>query len=144
MARTQYSDDLKARVLAELATGAAVADIAKQFGVNKATIRSWKTRADLHVATRVPRETEASIGQLLSSYLSESFTTLIAHARFVRNEAWLEKQSAGELASLHVAIADRAIRVAAALQPDPQFGPEPLALASATVDSAPAPSTADR
>jgi len=121
MARQQYSEEIKAAVLAGLAVGSSYATLAAQYGVPEGTIKSWQSRqgSDDGVATvaTVATERRHELGALLGDYLTELLKTLAVQARTLRDEGWLKEQSAAELAVLHGGLADKAIRILGALEP---------------------------
>lgn len=132
-----YSTELRTAALAELAIGSSLTATAKQFGVGRATLQMWRQTAQLPPPTLSQRQTRERIGEQLFDYLSESIATLGFQLRFFRNEAWLEKQSAGDLAALHGTISDKAVRLLQALR-----GDDGTADRDAVLLAAPTPDTA--
>lgn len=116
MAR-RYSEETKAAVMAALLEGQSVRKVAKDYSIPVGTVKGWSAtmRADPPTGSA---EKKREIGDLLLTYLRDSLQTLGEHQRRVfRNERWLDKQSASELAVLHGVIADKAIRLLEALGP---------------------------
>ena len=113
MARTEYSEETKAAVMAALLSGQSVSQIAKDYDIPKGTVSGWK-RKSVEVA-EVTTQKKERIGELLVSYLSTSLETLEAQARMFKNEEWLKKQNAADVAVLHGVCADKAIRLLEAL-----------------------------
>lgn len=124
MARQNYSEETKAAVMAALLTGQSVSEAAKTYRVPEATIRSWKSRQGGNDVASVATQKRERIGELLVSYLEEGLTTLQEQVRVFRNEEWLKKQGASELAVLHGVIADKQIRLLEALAGDEEESEE--------------------
>ena len=131
MARQQYSEEVKAAILAGLLAGQTYATLAAQYGIPEGTIKSWQSRQGdgegVATVATVATERREELGGLLGDYLTELLKTLATQARTFRDEGWLKEQSAAELAALHGGLADKAIRILAALEPAPdeQSNPDP-------------------
>lgn len=113
MARTEYSDETRAAVMAALLSGQSITQIAKEYDIPKGTVSGWK-RKSAEVA-EVTTQKKERIGELLVAYLSTSLETLEAQARMFKNEEWLRKQNAADVAVLHGVVTDKAIRLLEAL-----------------------------
>jgi hypothetical protein len=78
------------------------------------TLKSWKSRdaagVDAEDATSATSKKER-IGALLLDYLVSTLETLKAQQVVFADRAWLEKQSASEVAILHGVLADKSIRL---------------------------------
>jgi transposase-like protein len=114
--KRSYSPDLKAAALADLLAGEQPAVVAERYGLNAATVRSWAHRLppatrdattvadDATVAPLVarPREQarERQIGERILELLEAKIKASAAIARAASNPAWLDRQSAAELAEL--------------------------------------------
>jgi transposase-like protein len=119
MARSTYSDEVKAAVMAALLAGQSLHVIAREHGVPIGTIRSWKSRMHGgHDVASVTEERRQRIGMLLAEYLEESLQTLITQVRFARNEDWLAQQDGSQFAVLYGVGADKALRILEALATD--------------------------
>jgi transposase-like protein len=125
-----HSPELRAEVIAAVMTGMPVNQAARNFGIDKATVSEWCARA--HVPT-VPTAAQrlAMIEGLLLDLVAEHTTTLRAELQAAARPAWLEKQSAADLAQLVVAQRDTLIRLLAGFRPvvdepeQSQLGPAP-------------------
>lgn len=113
MARTEYSEETKAAVMAALLSGQSITQVAKDYDIPKGTVSGWKHKS-AEVA-EVTTQKKERIGDLLVSYLSTSLETLEAQARMFKNEEWLKKQNAADVAVLHGVVTDKAIRLLEAL-----------------------------
>ena len=109
---SDYSDQIKAQALAALLAGQTPAQVSALFGIPVGTLRSWKSRQlrGEGVAT-VATEKRERIGALLLEYLEINLETLKVQQIAFRNEEWLIKQSASEVAVLHGVSFDKAIRL---------------------------------
>lgn len=112
-----HSDETRAAVLSALLAGQSVSEVARQYKVTPQTIRVWRAAAG---PPMVSQEKRQDIGELVIDYLRASLTTLTAQQAFFRDTAWLRKQDAAELAALHGIIADKAFRILAALEDNPE------------------------
>lgn len=113
---SKYSDETKAAVMAALLTGQSVSSIAKEYKIPHGTVRSWKSRQlnGENVAT-VAIEKKHEIGDLLIEYLRENLSTLRAQVLAFRDEKWLSKQNAADVAVLHGVLTDKAVRLIEAM-----------------------------
>lgn len=120
MARAAYSPEVRAACVAALLAGQVTAEIAAQYNVPVATLRSWKSRAgggaSVRVAPVVSEDARAQIGELLLGYLASLIAALIAQTKVFADVDWLTKQSAGELGVLHGISVDKAVRLLEALE----------------------------
>lgn len=108
----QYSEHIKAQALAALLAGQAAGEVARAFGIPVGTLKSWKSRQlrGDPVAT-VATDVRERIGELLLGYVIETLETLKAQQKAFRDEEWLRKQSAAEVATLHGASVDKVVRL---------------------------------
>jgi transposase-like protein len=107
-----YSDEIKAQALAALLSGQAPSEISRMLGIPVGTLKSWKSRQlrGESVAT-VATDVRERIGQLLLDYIETTLETLKVQQVVFRNEEWLRKQSAAEVAVLHGTSVDKAVRL---------------------------------
>lgn len=124
--KRQYSDEIKAQVMAALLTGQSVSQTAKAYNVPEGTIKVWKMRSgdDVEPVTSNATEKREQMGALILDYLAENLVTLKKQLRIFCNEEWLKKQSASELAVLHGVIADKSFRLLDALAERPGSSPD--------------------
>lgn len=111
MAKTDYSNETKAAVMAALLAGQSVPEIAEKYNIPESTIKNWKYRK---VSLVEPKKKE-EIGDLLFDYLRTMLGTLKIQAEHFRDKAWLTEQNAADLAVLHGVGADKTIRLLEAL-----------------------------
>jgi transposase-like protein len=119
---TEYSEQIKAQALAALLAGQSFSEVARAFSIPIGTLKSWKQRnIDLLDASAVAVDASTKkerIGALLLDYLVTTLETLKAQQLVFRDDDWLKKQSAGELAVLHGVSIDKAIRLLEGLADD--------------------------
>ena len=121
MARTSYSDETKAAVMAALLAGQSVSAVARQYSLPKGTVSSWRQQAQkkVQVASDTTQKS-TSLDDLLLAYVQENLTTLREQAKFFRDSNWLRRQSASEAAVLHGVIADKTVRLLEAFGGQPE------------------------
>ncbi|MCB1714155.1 MAG: transposase [Candidatus Competibacteraceae bacterium] len=128
MAKTEYSNEVKAAVMAALLEGQSISAVAKQYDIPKGTVSGWKQKALTPVANGgvVPDTTQKrqAIGDLLIGYLETMLRTLTVQAKHFGDVDWLKDQNANELAVLHGVATDKAIRLLEALAPSNEGGEE--------------------
>lgn len=108
--------------MAALLTGQSVAEVARRYKINPATVRSWKSRqlngeSVASIAT-VATEKRQRVGELLFDYLETMLRTLKIQAEHFGDKKWLDKQSADASAVLHGVSVDKAVRLLEALADD--------------------------
>jgi transposase len=108
--------DVRAAVMAALLAGQGVSEVAEQFKVSKATVSRIKASISPDRLKQLETKKEEDFGALLSGYLHETIITLTEQARYFRNETWLAKQPAAEVAVLHGVQADKAFRLLEAIE----------------------------
>lgn len=112
----QHSDATKAAVIAALLAGQGVTEVATHYNVDKSLVSRWKAGITPEQRQRIATKKQADFGDLLATYLQETLATLTAQAVFFRNETWLNKQPAADVAVLHGVCADKAIRLLEAIE----------------------------
>lgn len=120
MARREYSDETRAQVMAALLAGQSVSSAAREYKIPKGTLVHWRDAALSAAASAGVRADSTQkgdeLGGLLLSYLRQNLITLRVQVEHFRDEKWLSRQGASELAVLHGVITDKAIRLLEALE----------------------------
>lgn len=102
--------------MSALMAGQGVMEVAAQFKLPESTVRHIKARIPQEKLAEVGAKKQTDFGELLSDYLHETLVTLRAQAEFFRNETWLSKQPASDVAVLHGVQADKALRLLEAIE----------------------------
>lgn len=135
MARQTIADDIRAQALADLHAGEQPAVVAQRYGINRDTVNKWKQRF-VSVSVDMSPSVSVSTSPIRSPAIEERHITLqelvienlraklVATQRIAEhatNPEWLNKQNAGELATLFGVLDGSAIgildRLAAAQRP---------------------------
>jgi transposase-like protein len=104
-------DDMQARVMAALLVGAGVVEIARELGLPHQTVSDIKNTIPEDKLGEIRRKKGERIDDLVYDYLVQNLETLRAQAKAVSNESYIQKQPAGELATLHGVMADKTVRL---------------------------------
>ena len=118
MGRKEYDEQTKAAVMAALLTGQSISSVAKEYKIPEGTVKRWS--ASNRPAIEPDRTAKKEIGELIVGYVQDLLFTLRAQQAVFRDETWLRKQSASEVAVLHGVLADKGIRLLEALAGDPE------------------------
>lgn len=126
-----YDQTQRAAVLASLLAGSSVAEVSRQTGIPDSTVERWRDQAGIGPKQpKIPQllgaETKYDLGELVGGYLSDILITLRAQSVHARDEEWLARQNAHDLAILHGVLSDKAVRLLGALRTD-----EPIKLPDA-------------
>jgi hypothetical protein len=117
MPASRVTPEIRAAALADLLAGDPPTDVAARYQLDAATVRQWKARyvtagvtdTPAHVTPGVTHEpptavpalaTEHTIGGLLLELLAAKLQASQAIAQAAQSPAWLERQSAADLATL--------------------------------------------
>jgi transposase-like protein len=115
MARREYSDELKAQVMAALLAGQSVSSTAQAYKIPKGTVSSWRKAALGKVAEGAVEsdatQKSTTLDDLLQGYVETNLVTLREQSQFFRDKEWLKRQQASELAVLHGVLADKTVRI---------------------------------
>lgn len=104
-----YSARIIARAVALLVAGNSVQAVADQLEIPQRTISEWKAQFPSDFAEiRTKREV---VEDLLGQYLEETLRANLAQLKVFADESWIRTQTAGELATLHGVIFDKAVRI---------------------------------
>lgn len=115
MGRATIDDAVKAAALVDLVTMSPAA-VAAKYSLNPATVRVWKAREGRSLVTAVTQKSER-LQTLFYEYLEANLNAQIAQAYVSADPTYIERQPAGELATLHGVLNDKLIRAVDALRP---------------------------
>ena len=116
MSKRTYSDEQKAAVMAALLAGQSVREVAREYHIPHSTVAGWSAKMNRQQVA--DPATKKELGALILEYLHEVLGTLILQQTVFRDEGWLRKQQASELAVLHGVLTDKAIRLLEAFDGD--------------------------
>lgn len=105
-----YSDEIKAQVMAALLAGQSISSVAREYSIPKGTVSDWHKRAR-GVGLEPTQKEGTAIDVLLRQYLEANLETLREQTKVFRDEKWLRRQGASELAVLHGVLTDKAVRI---------------------------------
>lgn len=108
-----WTEEDKAEAVARVASGESVHAVARALSVQPSTVRQWRARLGAD-----PLKNDPDFRALTLHYLQESLQAGERILGQTRNPAWLDKQSAGELAVFLGVVFDKAARILAALPGD--------------------------
>lgn len=106
-----HSDDVKARVIAALLAGCGVVEIARELNLPHNTVSNYKSELSDEKLDELRRKKGARVDDLVYDYLVQNLETLRAQSKVVSDEGYINKQPAGEMATLHGVIADKTVRL---------------------------------
>lgn len=102
--------------MAALLAGQSVPEIAKEYNIPPATVRSWKSRqTNGDSVANVATQKKEEIGDLLVEYIRLSLRSLQIQVQHFGDKDWLATQDASALAVLHGVQTDKAIRLLEAI-----------------------------
>jgi transposase-like protein len=105
-----HSAETRAAVMAALLEGQSLNKVAEQYSVPKTTVARWKRGGVPANGTQ-----KEQIGALVLEFLQESLQTAIEQVQVFRDEKWLKRQDASQVAVLYGVNLDKAIRLLEAL-----------------------------
>jgi transposase-like protein len=113
MAASNVSPDIRAAAIADLLSGDSPAEVARRYSIDPANVRQWKARYVTASVTDTPVfvtpgvtlptpqiGTQHEIGRILLDLLATKLKASQAIAEAASDPAWLDRQSAADLASL--------------------------------------------
>jgi transposase-like protein len=106
-----HSDEVRAQVMAALLAGQGIAEVARDYHLNEATVRNWKRKLPIGELTEVHAKKCERLEQLLFGYLEANLQALTRQMEIAGDPDYCRKQPAGELAVLHGVVADKALRL---------------------------------
>lgn len=105
-----HSAETRAAVMAALLEGQSLNKVAETYHIPKATVSRWKNEGVSGNGTQ-----KEQIGALVLEFLRESLQTAIAQVVIFRDEKWIKRQDASQVAVLYGVNLDKAIRLLEAL-----------------------------
>lgn len=116
----EHPPEVKAAVMAALLTGQSVSEVATAYSLDVSVVSRWRKRLSSTTLQEVASKRADDLESLLMDYVRTNLETLKAQSEIVRERAYVEKQSASEIAVLHGVLADKTFRVLSSYQPEPE------------------------
>jgi transposase-like protein len=118
-----HSPELRAQVLAAIIAGATINETARRFNLDTGLVSRWAAADAAVAATRAGMErTPEVLEAMIFDLVAEHITTLRAQLQAAAAHAYVQRQTAGELAALLGAERDTLIRLLSGFRP---VEPEP-------------------
>lgn len=109
--------------MAALLAGQSVSEIAKEYKVNAATVRAWKSRQNNGDSVAiVATQKRERIGELILDCLEAQLIATRSMADVFRDTKWIRRQAASEIAVLFGVISDKTHRILETLPDDANPG----------------------
>lgn len=113
----RHSDELRAAVMASLIAGQGVAEVATAYHIDESVVSRWRKRLVASGLQELQPKTRDELETLLMDYVCQALKTLKVQSEVAGTPDYVKKQPASELAVLHGVMADKAVRILAALEP---------------------------
>jgi transposase-like protein len=135
-----HPPEFRAQVLAAILAGMSIVEAARAFGVSKSLVSEWAS-SDAAVRTlRTTRErTPEALEAMLFDLVAEHVTTIRAQLQAAASSAYVQGQTAGDLAALLGAERDTLIRLLAGFRPVEQQQPGSTLATAELAESSPSP-----
>lgn len=112
-----HDPQIKAQVMGALLAGQGVAEVAKQFGLDKSVVSRWSKKIPLQKLQQIATQKQQNFEELILEYVGSAVRALQAQVEEASRPEYIKKQSASELATLHGIVADKLFRILSALEP---------------------------
>lgn len=104
--------------MSALLAGQGVSETARALNLPKATVSRIKSEISRERLEQVGTDREERLIDLVMDYVSTNLRTLKAQSIEVGRADYIKNQSASEIAVLHGVLADKTVRILAALEPE--------------------------
>jgi len=112
-----HSPELRAQVVAAIIAGATVAQAAQRFGLRKQTVSEWLQTEEVRTVRTTRERTPEVLEAMIFDLVAEHITTLRAQLQAAAATAYVQGQTAGDLAQLLGTERDTLIRLLAGFRP---------------------------
>ena len=119
----QYTDEIKAQVIAEWELGTSQAALARKHNIPRSTVRLW-TAGQEPIATMTATQKREDLGELVFAYLAEGLRTLRTQAAAMGDSEWFKVQP-GTQHLIHGVLADKLVIIFGGVERGTQHEPEP-------------------
>lgn len=105
------SDEVRAKVIAEVLAGGGVTEVSEKLKLPKQTVSDIKNMIAPEILGQVRTEKAERMENLIVGYLGANFKALTAICEVSSDATYLKRQPASEIAALHDGLATRAFRL---------------------------------
>lgn len=98
MARSSYTDETKAAVMASLMAGQSVSKVAEEYDIPRSTVGNWSAKLNKAGVPSVPDEKKEELGDRLLLLASKMIDAQIAMLEVMTEKDYLRKQDLSEIA----------------------------------------------
>lgn len=109
-------DTTRAAIIAGLLEGQSVTKIAETYKINHSTVSRLKKAIPADKLHEVALKKDLDIATQIANFLDASFEAMLNVLAVTRDNAWLSKQPASELATFNGVTADKVFRVLEAIE----------------------------
>lgn len=106
-----HSEDVRAKVIAELLAGKGVMEVSRTLKLPKQTVSRIRNEMAPETLGQIGTEKAEQMESLIVNYLQSNFKAMKAICDIASDENYLKRQSASEVATLHAELATRAFRL---------------------------------
>jgi hypothetical protein len=103
--------DTRARVIAALLLGCGVMEVAREQGLPQQTVSNYKASLSPDKLGELGSKKGERLDEMVYDYMVTNLKALQAQAEIASERTYIEKQPAGELATLHGVMADKTVRL---------------------------------
>jgi transposase-like protein len=112
-----HSPELRAQAVAAVIAGATVAQVAQRFGLRKQTVSEWLQSEEIRTVRTTRERSPEVLEAMIFDLVAEHITTIRAQLQATASAAYVQGQSAGDLAALLGTERDTLIRLLAGFRP---------------------------
>jgi len=131
-----HSPELRAQVVAAIIAGSTVAEAAQRFGLSKQTVSEWLQTDEIRTVRTTRERTPEVLEAMIFDLVAEHITTIRAQLQATASAAYVQGQSAGDIAALLGTERDTLIRLLAGFRPVDAEQPELTGAADAAPGAA--------
>jgi Helix-turn-helix domain len=99
-----HPPEFRAQVVAAVLAGTSINQAARNFGIDKATVSEWCSRAHVPTVPTIKTETDA---ELIMRYFRTAIRSMIVQAEVFGDELYCRAQEADKLAIAHGVLGDK-------------------------------------
>jgi LPS sulfotransferase NodH len=117
-----HSAELRTQVIAAVLAGMGISEAAREFGVDKASVSEWVSRARVGLFPTLKNESDAD---LVMRYFRTAIRAMITQAEVFGDEQYCRAQEADKLAIAHGVLGDKFAGIATTAASLGLIGPTP-------------------